>query len=209
MVQVRDATAADVSAMVEIHLRAFPDFFLSQLGSRFLRRLHAGFVRDSSGRAMVAQQDAHVVGYIVGTCSPERYFRDRLRREGFAFACNAVPGLLRSPSRTAGRLWSALRYRGERPPDLGNGWLLSSLAVDPQARASGVGSALVRAYCARAAAAGARWVYLLTDDSGNDEVQAFYERADFRLHSRIVRGGGRVMRVYVQEPSRGEASHVG
>ena len=206
---VRQATAADVPAMVEIHLRAFPDFFLSQLGRPFLRRLYAGFVREASGCALIAQQGGAVVGYIAGTSRPERYFRERLHREGLAFACNALPGLLRAPARTAERLWSALRYRGERPPDLPEGWLVSSVAVDPGARAGGTGSALVRAFCARAAAARAPWVYLLTDESGNDEVQAFYKRAGFQLHSRIVRSGGRVMRVYVQEPSRPEASHVG
>ena len=85
---------------------------------------------------------------------------------------------------------------------------MSGVAGDRFAGAAGIGAALVRAFCARAATAGARWVYLLTDDSGNDAAQAFYERAGFQLHSRIVRGGGRVMRVYVQEPSRPEASHV-
>jgi ribosomal protein S18 acetylase RimI-like enzyme len=206
--QVREASAADVPAMVEIHLRAFPDFFLSQLGRPFLRRLYAGFVREPSGCALIAQQGAAVVGYIAGTSSPERYFRERLHREGFAFACSALPGLLRAPSRTLERLWSALRYRGERPPDLAGGWLVSSVAVDPEVRAAGIGSALVRAFCAHAAAARARWVYLLTDESGNDPVQAFYERAGFHLHSRIMRGGGRVMRVYAQDPSKPEASHV-
>jgi ribosomal protein S18 acetylase RimI-like enzyme len=206
--QVREATAGDVPAMVEIHLRAFPDFFLSQLGRPFLRRLYAGFVRESSGCALIAQQGAAVVGYIAGTSSPERYFRERLRREGLAFACNAVPGLLRAPARTVERLWSALRYRGERPPDLPEGWLVSSVAVDPGARVAGTGRALVRAFCAHAAAARARSVYLLTDESGNERVQAFYERVGFHLHSRIVRGGGRVMRVYVQDPSNPEASRV-
>jgi len=194
--------------MVEIHLRAFPDFFLSQLGRPFLRRLYAGFVREPTGCALVARQGAAVVGYIVGTSSPERYFPDRLRREGFAFACSALPGLLRAPWRTLERLWSALRYRGERPSDLSGGWLVGSVAVDPGVHVAGIGSALVQAFCARAAAARARWVYLLTDESGNSEVQAFYERAGFHLHSRIVRGGGRVMRVYAQDPSRLEASHV-
>jgi len=206
--QVREARPADVPAMVEIHLRAFPEFFLSQLGRPFLHRLYAGFVGQPSGCAFIAQQGSVVVGYIAGTSSPERYFRERLLREGLAFACSATPALLHAPLRTFERLRSALRYRGERPPDLPGGWLVSSVAVDPPARTAGIGSALVRAFCARAAAARARWVYLLTDESGNEQVQAFYERAGFHLHSHILRGGGRVMRVYAQDPSKPEASHV-
>jgi ribosomal protein S18 acetylase RimI-like enzyme len=206
--QLRVATAADVPAMVEIHLRAFPDFFLSRLGRPFLRRLYAGFVREPSGLALIALQDATVVGYIAGTSTPDRYFRERLYREGLAFACSALPGLLRAPLQTLERLWSALRYRGERPPDLPGGWLVSSVAVDPAVRATGIGSALVRAFCGHAATARARWVYLLTDESANDPVQAFYERAGFHLHSRIMRGGGRVMRVYAQGAASPEASHA-
>lgn len=206
--QVRKASSCDVPAMVEIHQRAFPGFFLTLLGRRFLRRMYAGFVHDAHGRAIVAEHGTSVVGYIVGTCCPEKYFRARLRSDGIALACAAVPALLRSPVRTAERLWAALRYRGERPPDLTDGWLVSSIAVDLQARAAGVGSALVRAFCEHAAQAQARYVYLLTDEIRNGRAHAFYERAGFKVHSTVTRGGDRVMRIYVQEPLKPEVGRA-
>src|SRR5579864_9367245 len=117
-VRIRDATVSDVANMVAIHERAFPGFFLTFLGHRFLRRLYAGFVCAAHGQAIVAENGVCMVGYIVGTGSPEKYFRARLWSEGIAFAFAAAPALTRSPARSIKRLWSALRYRGDRPPEL-------------------------------------------------------------------------------------------
>jgi GNAT superfamily N-acetyltransferase len=194
--------------MVDIHLRAFPGFFLTLLGRRFLRRLYGGFVSSQDARAIVAEVDARVVGFAVGTCSPEQHFRARLHSEGLWFALAAVPALFRAPVRVSRKLWSALRYRGERPIGLAESWLLSSIGIDPDARSAGAGATLVNAFCSRARDSGARHVYLLTDEEGNAGVHRFYERTGFHVHSSLTRGDGRIMRLYVQHVGVPEAHDV-
>ena len=55
---------------------------------------------------------------------------------------------------------------------------LAALYVQPASRSAGVGSALVRAVCARASSLGVAVLYLGTDNPG------FYERLGARVHER-------------------------
>jgi hypothetical protein len=67
-----------LSSVVSIHVKAFPDFFLSFLGAGFLREYYAAFLCDTSGLAFVAQEESacgRVLGVVVGTAQPRGSFR--------------------------------------------------------------------------------------------------------------------------------------
>lgn len=191
-VTVRDAVSADVSALVHVHLSAFPGFFLTDLGPGFLRRLYRGFLTQQGGVLLVAVGPGNrIAGLLAGTHEPETFFSGLRRRAGVAMALAAVPALLRHPLRVAARLLSAVRYRGDRPAALPGYWLLSSLGVAREHAGSGVGSLLVSSFCRRAQAGGASGVYLLTDRDDNDAARRLYEKHGFRAHGTQHRRDGR------------------
>jgi ribosomal protein S18 acetylase RimI-like enzyme len=193
---VRQASRNEVDAIVAVHLEAFKGFFLSRLGRRFLRELYTAFLSAPSGMLLTAHRDTRLVGFVAGTSQPPRFFRQLLLARGWALLAAAIPAALRQPGLVLPRLWRAVFYRGDGEP--GTGALLSSLAVLPAEKGQGTGAALVRQFCAAAAAAGARQVYLLTDAAGNDAVIGFYERLGFQPDSQLTRPGGRSMRRYVK-----------
>ncbi|WP_305016831.1 hypothetical protein [Mycobacterium tuberculosis] len=43
-IQIRPAQASDIAQIVQVHLQAFPGFFLTLMGPRFLRLLYSGFL---------------------------------------------------------------------------------------------------------------------------------------------------------------------
>lgn len=188
----RPAGGVDVDAVVRNHLAAFPGFFLTLLGNRFLARLYQGFASEHDvATLLVAECDGEIVGFLAGCRAPEEFFRRMRRKYGFYMAFVALPSVLRHPLRVLERLLAAARYRGDRPPDLPGYWLLSSLGVAPSRSGLGLGEALVARFCGLAREAGARGVYLLTDAAGNDRTLRFYGKCGFTEHSVLVRPDGR------------------
>jgi len=196
--EIRSAQADDIDKIVAIHLRAFPGFFLSSLGQAFLRELYLAFLSDAAGRLFVAEEHGKIAGFAAGTLAPESFFRALLLRRWYAFAWAALGVVIRRPQTVIPRLLSGLVYRGERPTKLPRAALLSSIAVDPQISGSGIGSALVSAFCEEASRNDLGYVYLTTDQDGNDVVNRFYLRRGFNVESKIHRHDGRIMIRYVR-----------
>lgn len=197
-IRVRQARPNDISAIVCTHVGAFPDFFLTLLGPAFLARLYRGFAEEDVAMLLVAETDGDVSGFVAGSRAPLEFFRRMRRKHGVQMACVAIPSLLRHPVRVAERLFAAANYAGDQPPDLPGYWLLSSLGVAAEKAGRGMGEALVRRFCEKAAAASGRGVYLLTDADDNDRTLGFYRKCGFSQHSVLVRRDGRRLAVIVR-----------
>src|SRR5439155_23089815 len=88
--------ATDVEAVSGIHLAAFPGFFLSCLGRRFLRELYRALLADSDGIAYVAVESGRVLGFAAGTVRDGFYPR-AARAPWFRFGAAAAAAVLRHP----------------------------------------------------------------------------------------------------------------
>ena len=64
-IDVTPLSSSHIDIVVEIHLRAFPNFFLSFLGPRFLREFYASFLLDPQGMGYTASaSDGQIIGVI-------------------------------------------------------------------------------------------------------------------------------------------------
>ncbi|SCL31887.1 Acetyltransferase (GNAT) family protein [Micromonospora pallida] len=188
-------TRADVTEAADLHLRAFPRFFLATLGAPFLRQFYAGFVDDPDAVTVVSRDpDGRLLGVVVGTLAPDRFFRRLLRRRGLRLAVAAVRPALRDP-RAVGRLVRGVAYRGDVPV-AARGALLSSICVDPAAVGGGRGRELIDLWWRRVRERGERDAYLTTDADDNDRVNAFYHRAGWTLVGSYATREGRRMNCY-------------
>lgn len=188
-------SAEDAPPLARIHRTAFPGFFLSRLGDGFLVQFYLGFLADPTAVIVVSRDDANrPVGVAVGTTDPEGFFGRLLRRRFWGFAGASARAALRNPS-MAPRLFAALRYRGDNPPER-VGALLSSICVDPAHSRKGIGSTLIKTWIRRAREMGAGVAFLTTDAVGNDAVNAWYVREGWVLRDQFVAHGDRLMNRY-------------
>lgn len=182
-----------------LHRRAFPDFFLSQLGEGFLREFYAGFLSDPDAVTSVVEDgQGRVAAVAVGSTQPAGFFSRLLRRRLVGFGVQSALAAARDPRR-APRLLAAVRYRGATPGDgnaPGQGALLSSICTDPDQQGRGLGARVLRAWTERAGSLGADSVYLTTDADGNDAVNDFYRRAGWQLDGTFTTPQGRRMHRY-------------
>lgn len=199
MIEIRAAGPADVPALTALHVQAFPGFFITRLGPRFVAELYRGFIHHPDAICRVACENGRPVGVVAGPLRPGEFFGELLRSRGVRFALAAVPGLLRDPWNVGRRLLAAPFYRGEAPQQRDRAALISTICVSPEAGGGGVATALLDAFCRTAAGRGAQYVYLTTDRDANERVNAFYLRAGFVLESEVQRPGGRVMNRYLKD----------
>jgi ribosomal protein S18 acetylase RimI-like enzyme len=200
---LRAAGLDDIDEIVGAHLIAFPGFFLSRLGFGFLRQLYRVFVSDPDGVCLVAERctdggKLRIVGFVAGATAPDALFRRALISRGFVFALCASAAILRNPITVGRRLFSALWYRGEKPPSIPSAALLSSVAVVPDVRNCGIGRALMYGFCDAARARGSHCVYLTTDHDGNEAVNTFYGSLGFTVFATTTRKDGRTMSTYLR-----------
>lgn len=189
---------ADVPALARLHRTAFPGFFLSNLGEPFLREFYRGFLGDPTAVTVVMRNDTGIiVGCAVGTTEPTGFFSRLLRRRWLGFILASIRATLRRPSAIV-RLARAIAYRGAK--GAGEGALLSSICVAPEAR--GAGPNLLAGWEARASRLGARRAYLTTDAYDNETVNRFYARNGWVVAERFETREGRCMHRYTKELER-------
>lgn len=194
---IRSARPSDIDAIVGVHIKAFPGFFLTMMGPGFLRELYRGFLVDSSSIILVAE-GREILGFVVGSCAPAEFFAQLRRRRGLVFLIRALPALLTYPRLVLRKLVSALVYKGDKIDDLENGALLSSIGVLPEARGHSVGKTLLAEFQNIAFSKGRSYIYLTTDALENDAVNGFYKANGFIVESDFLQSGGRRMYRYIK-----------
>jgi ribosomal protein S18 acetylase RimI-like enzyme len=192
--QCRPATLPDIPVVAQIHLSAFPGFFLSQLGNRFLCVMYKAFLLNPSGVFVVYNTDNQsLAGFAVGSLAQSGTDRIIALRFLPSFLWAVMPALLRRPGVVLGRLAARFFETGATPSIPADAMVLRSIGVVPAARGRAVASSLIAAFEALAAEHGARHVFLTTDEENNDRAQRFYQRHGYVMSSRFRQDGKRWM----------------
>lgn len=195
---IRPVHAEDAGALAVLHQDAFPDFFLSSLGTAFLKQFYLGFADDDAAISTVAVNDAgEIVGSIVGTTEPSGFFSRLLKRRIIQFGLLSARESLRRP-RIIPRLLRAVAYRGDAGSPI-DGALLSSICVRSDQQGKGTGKQMIHAWTAAASATGASTAFLTTDADANEAVNTFYQRLGWVLEDTYETPEGRRMNRYARD----------
>lgn len=185
-----------IENVVQIHLRAFPRFFLSFLGKDFLSLLYRGIHDSPLGAGIVYIENGKVIGFVCGVKNTSQFFKQLLKRRWYLFCVASLKSLVRRPS-IAPRLARALRHH-EQPqnPSGTNNATLLSIAVLPEHQREGVGEKLTKAFLKAMKQKGVNRVNLTTDRDDNEKVNRFYENLGFTCCRTYIAPEGRAMNEY-------------
>ncbi len=196
--KIRNAVKDDLSTVIKVHALAFPGFFLTYMGYGFLKEMYSGYLTHPSGIFLVAVYDGELVGFVTGTTSPGLFFTELRRKRAFFFLLYALPGLLRRPFLVVKKLFSAMFYHGDKPAEIKNSALISSIGVAPNMQGKSVGKKLLERFEEQVFSNGVESIYLITDESNNDYVRKFYSRNHYDIESRFTQNTGRTMLRYIK-----------
>lgn len=179
---VRPLEDRDVPAVVEIHLAAFPNFFLTFLGREFLRTYYRCIV-EFRQIGFVADQGGEMSGFVTGIENGAGFYRRALMAHGARFCLAALRAVLEQPVVVIPRLARAVLKRPSGGPEHSSARAtsLTSIAVKPTSSGGGIGHALVAAFRDESARRGFRTIFLETDADDNAAALRFYEREGFLL----------------------------
>ena len=199
--RIRRAEPADSLAIAGLHLRQIPWGLLAQLGVPFVATFYQALLASPQGFAFVAERDGRIVGFASGVLDWRGFYREFLRRHLTLAVRVFLAGFRRGRWR---RLLETSRYAasGTLPPAE-----LISIALEPEARGSGISGELVRHVLTEFAG---RHVLAVRVTAGGENTPAnrLYERMGFRLHSFMEIHPGETAAVYVIALPPGAVRHV-
>lgn len=170
---IRKATINDVDNIVEIHLDAFKGFFLTSLGSAFLKFYYTCFVKSSETVTMVAEEEGIVYGFSASTKVCKGFNSRLIKSNLFAFGMLSLKMLFSSPKSLI-RLAKNLTKKGEGVEDNEDYAELYSIGVSKSAQGKGVGKKLLTVSQEILKKEGVRRVSLTTDFDHNEQAVGFY-----------------------------------
>jgi len=188
---IRAMRVSDLMAVVKIHKIAFPDFFMTQMGTEFLQLYYRICIEFPFALNLVCEEDTNeLLGFVVGFAQPTEFYAvlSKSRRQAFF---PIIMALLRRP-----KLISRLLHNLKRINKLESVWgdvELASIAVGRSG--VGVGRKLLQAFLNDAADKQHKIVYLTTDAVSNDSANRFYDQNNF-LRIETFASQNRRMNVY-------------
>lgn len=190
----REAELSDLPSIVKIHQIAFPGFFMTLLGPRFLEGYYRLVIAYPGKVFWVKEGEAGLEGFVSGFLSPGSFYTN-MRVHRWSLIGSILLQICTRPWLLP-RLFAsyAQAQRSSHDEEVG-ACELSSIAVPPHLGGRGVGKGLVHAFVG-AIRGKAKFIELTTDAGGNDAANGFYRSLGFTLVGSYERSRGRCMNKY-------------
>ena len=100
MISIRKLDNADdkyITTLSKLHMTAFPNFFLTQLGLPFLKTLYRGYMEDENSGILVAEINGKLAGFIAYSNEYSKFYKGLLKRHLIRFAACSLLAVIRHP----------------------------------------------------------------------------------------------------------------
>lgn len=187
------ARAQDVPSVVDVHISAFPGFFLTSLGPAFLRTMYRAFLANAGGVFVVAKANQDVHGFAVGVLKSAGKDRALALRYLPQFLISVIPGLIRNPLKVSRRILSQFFAVGDQITIPDDASVLRSIGIVPNARGTGIAGDLLREFERCSFLKGARSIALTTDAVDNARAITFYQKNGYEVAQEFMQDKNRRM----------------
>ena len=202
--EIETADAAQIRTIAELHTRAFPQFFLTQLGISFLSTLYRGYVEDENSGIFLAEEQGRLVGFLAYSNNYPQFYKNLIKYHLPKFAACAALAAIRHPSFIK-RLLRAFK-KSDSVVKQEQYVELASICVEPTAEGKGVGSALIDALKRIVDFEKYAYINLETDAADNERTNRFYVNNGFVLERQYITAEGRKMNEYRFYKSRNRSN---
>lgn len=199
--EIREISIEDrklIDRIAHLHQKAFPSFFLTQLGIPFLKTLYKGYLDDADSGIIIAEESGKIKGFIAYSNDYPRFYRGLIRHKIIQFAWCSFLAVIRHPS-FAKRLLGAFG-KSESVEKKERYVELASICTDPTAEGQGIGSALIKYLINMVDFNAFAYISLETDAENNDRVNRFYLNNGFVPAEQYTTSEGRKMNEYHFKP---------
>lgn len=171
--EIRKAEQADIESIVKIHCNAFEGFFLTSLGSDFLKFYYICFINSSDTVTMCAVENGKIMGFSASTKVCKGFNSRLIKSNLMDFGMLSIRLMFTSPKSLI-RLLKNLTKKGEVVEDNEDYAELYSIGVSQDAQGKGVGKLLLATSEKVMKEEGVKRVSLTTDYYNNEAAVGFY-----------------------------------
>lgn len=198
--ELKSTNQKTIQTIAELHKKAFPTFFLTQLGIPFLKTLYTGYIKDKNSGIIVAENKDRIVGFIAYSKDYSSFYKGLIKNHLFKFAFCSLGAAIKHPSFIK-RLLGAFKksdsvMKEEKYVEL------ASICVDPRIESRGLGSKLIDYLKGIVDFDVYAYINLETDADDNEGANYFYVKNGFMLVRTFTTAEGRKMNEYRYAESR-------
>ena len=181
MIEIRKAKTSDVDSIVAIHNQAFPNFFLTTLGNRFLRLYYKCMCNSRDAVTLCAIDEGTLVGFSSTALKSAGFNTKLIKQNSVIFVMEAIKLLFTKPTALV-RLVKNFTKKSSDMEDNGDYAELFSIGVLPLCQGKDVGSLLLsRNERMIREMGGGKRLSLTTDKNNNESAIAFYQRNGYKV----------------------------
>lgn len=197
MIKIEKVTKYDknvIDTIASLHISAFPNFFLTKLGKRFIKLLYKCYIEDCESSLAVAKDKKDIVGFVAYSYDYPAFFKELIKQHLVKFALYSLGSAIRHPSFIK-RLLGAFRKSDEVKKE--EKYVeIASICVDPNKSGKGTGTLLIDYVKDNVDFNIYKYISLETDAVNNDKVNRFYVKNGFNLERTYMTREGRKMNEY-------------
>lgn len=192
--KANDSEKGIINDIVNIHLATFQGFFLTFMGKGFLKQMYKAYTEHTRSDVLIAMDGEELVGFLAYSERMSDLYKYMIKHRLIPFVWYSFCAFLRKPS-VFFRLVRALLKPSEARRD--EEYVeLASIGVRPEAKAKGIGSALIDALKNEVDFDEFEYITLETDAVNNEVANRFYVKNGFKIAREYVTREGRKMYEY-------------
>ena len=182
MISYRKSKVSDSNQIAKIHLKSFPNFFLTTLGQSFLKTYYRSCAKSKEAISICAihQDDKKLLGFAVGCFNSAGFNKRLIFSNLLEYSYQAILLLLTKPIALI-RLYKNLAKNNDKD-DKGNYAELLSIGVSPNQNGFGIGQSLLVKFENQVREKGINTITLTTDADSNDSVLRFYKKSGYTVY---------------------------
>jgi len=192
---IKVADKSNVNNIVDIHMEAFPGFFLTFLGKGFLKHLYSGFITHEKSNLLIAVDNIdEVVGFLAYSEDLSGFYKNLIIKSIIPFVWYSFCAFIKKPLIVFRLLRAFKKINDDKQYD--KYVKILSIGVSQKGKGRGIGSKLIEKLKTTIDFIKVSYIQLETDADNNEATNQFYIKNDFILDHVIITLEGRKMNVY-------------
>lgn len=179
MAEIIIAQEKDIPGIVDIHIKAFPNFFLTSLGEGFLKLYYRSVLKSTDGILLIGQSDGEIMGFCAGTLLSAGFNARLLKNNLIGYTVQGIILLFTHPLKIF-HLFKNMTKENDSVGDKGEYAELLSIGVDPNKQGGGIGKKMLLALEENIALRGGTKLSLTTDYENNEKAVGFYHSLGYK-----------------------------
>jgi hypothetical protein len=199
MFKINNIDFSDIEEISELHHKAFKNFFLTSLGTSFIKYFYTIILRHKNSVSILLKYDNKIVGFAIGTLNNNHFYKDIIVKNIFSFSLEILKIILKNPLFIL-KLINKIKYSNSSSQHnlTDNLPCLLSICIDPELESKGMGKIILKEFEYKLIKKNATRYFLTTDSHENDYVNNFYLKNGFANIHIIKKYNNRYMNVYLK-----------